>query len=396
MPEQSATDMQMVSVSELKPYPRNNEFFDDIEGDNWADFLESVEENGVIAPIVISGSDYIIVSGHQRVRACKELGIEEIPCRLRSYETEDALLRELLITNLKQRGIGNPNPIKLARCLKELIRIDDIWETTSGKPRRRGMKTQSDLASELGTSVDQVGKYKRLLELIPELQDLIETKQMSVGAGLSILSKMNKEDQMRIVSEIGKDQIAAMTRQQTMEFLDKLKAAEVTRNELESTVDDLSKKIETKDKELKKAKADNADKVKKAVAAKEAEMKEFISERDEKIKRLERDMALAQEEADLYKSDSNKLNELKTNIEAMTNEKDSLAQEIIAVKDVAGLAVEISDMLKEKLAPIKYSMTIKQVQSPIVKRNLTEIVESVQSWCDELRNLINLEEYIDV
>ena len=64
-----------VSIYVLKIYPRNNEFFDDITGDSWKAFLESIESSGIIEPIVVT-QNMVIVSGHQRVRAAKELELE--------------------------------------------------------------------------------------------------------------------------------------------------------------------------------------------------------------------------------------------------------------------------------------------------------------------------------
>ena len=64
--------MQQININELKEHPRNNEFFDDITGEKWKEFLESIKKRGVVEPIVIT-PDKVIVSGHQRVRACKEL-----------------------------------------------------------------------------------------------------------------------------------------------------------------------------------------------------------------------------------------------------------------------------------------------------------------------------------
>ena len=71
--------MQQININELKPHPRNNEFFDDLTGEKWNEFLESIKSRGVIEPIVTT-QDNVIVSGHQRVRACKELGISQIRC----------------------------------------------------------------------------------------------------------------------------------------------------------------------------------------------------------------------------------------------------------------------------------------------------------------------------
>lgn len=69
----------------------------------WYEFIESIRTSGVIEPIVVT-RDFTIVSGHQRVRACNELGITEIPARVRDYAGEDAVIKDLLETNVRQRG----------------------------------------------------------------------------------------------------------------------------------------------------------------------------------------------------------------------------------------------------------------------------------------------------
>ncbi len=73
--------MQQINIDELKPHPRNNEFFDDMTGEKWNEFLDSIKTRGVIEPIVIT-PEKVIVSGHQRVRACKELGTRNQKCNV--------------------------------------------------------------------------------------------------------------------------------------------------------------------------------------------------------------------------------------------------------------------------------------------------------------------------
>ena len=57
--------MQLIKVDELIPHKKNGYFFDDIEGEPWIAFLESIETSGVIEPIIAT-QDKVIVSGHQR------------------------------------------------------------------------------------------------------------------------------------------------------------------------------------------------------------------------------------------------------------------------------------------------------------------------------------------
>lgn len=167
--------MQQINISKLTPHPRNEEFFDDITGEKWEEFLLSVKTRGVIEPIVIT-PDRVIVSGHQRVRACKELGIPAIMCDVHTYDNEDQILQDLIETNVRQRGNVGGAVRKIARRIIELERLYGIREGSAGKrsldPNNSALKiTQEDLATKLGMSVDTLQNYKRLIDMIPELED---------------------------------------------------------------------------------------------------------------------------------------------------------------------------------------------------------------------------------
>ena len=177
--------MQQINIDELKPHPRNNEFFDDMSGENWEAFLESVKSSGVIEPIVITGDKYII-SGHQRVRACKELGIKTILAECKPYylnDNYDVVLKDLIETNIRQRGIGNTNQRKMGLCIKELDRIYGIREGSAGKvsssleTNNFTPKNEEELLKSLGLGVTRqtLQNYKKLTEMIPELEELVDT-----------------------------------------------------------------------------------------------------------------------------------------------------------------------------------------------------------------------------
>ena len=75
------------------------------------------------------------------------------------------------VSNHHQRGIGNPNPIKLGRCIKELERIYGVREGRPEKLPKVSEVNQSDIADMIGISVGTLNNYKKLTELVPELQD---------------------------------------------------------------------------------------------------------------------------------------------------------------------------------------------------------------------------------
>ena len=90
---------------------------------------------------------------------------------------------EQLETNLRQRGIGNTNQRKMGLCIKELDRIYRIREGSAGKVSKNLEgnnfipKTEDELLKSLGLGVDKrtIQNYKKLTEMIPELEELVDT-----------------------------------------------------------------------------------------------------------------------------------------------------------------------------------------------------------------------------
>jgi ParB-like chromosome segregation protein Spo0J len=146
--------MEMIKIELLKEHPRNREFFDDIEGARWQEFVESIRTSGIIVPLVVT-QDYVVVSGNQRLKAAKKLGLKEVPCEIRIYEDKDGLtkedwmLKDLIETNLRQRGLGNLNPMKLARCILELERIYGVKRGGDRKSILVNSSYQSETVSHL-------------------------------------------------------------------------------------------------------------------------------------------------------------------------------------------------------------------------------------------------------
>lgn len=199
--------IEMVSVDEIRPHPKNEYYFDDIQGDGWNDLLQSIRTSGVTNAITIDQRD-MIISGHQRVRACKLLGIEEIPAHVIHY-TDDELkkqkdVKDLIESNLKQRVPGNSNPVKLGRCFAFL---EQYYGAKHGGNRKSNennfhLKTQKEIAEEMGITQQTISAYKRLASAIPEIQELVKTGKVSTTTALSILRQLPEEEQRKLASSL--------------------------------------------------------------------------------------------------------------------------------------------------------------------------------------------------
>ena len=110
-----------ISPNALKPHPRNEEFFSNAEGEDYQRLKESIQELGVLTPLRVS-SDMTIVSGHQRWRAAKELGLESVPVEIdEGLKDEDEKLIQLIAANF---GRMKNDPIKQGKWLVEYIRFN--------------------------------------------------------------------------------------------------------------------------------------------------------------------------------------------------------------------------------------------------------------------------------
>lgn len=343
--------MQQININELKPHPRNNEFFDDIIGDSWKAFLESIESSGIVEPIVVT-QNMVIVSGHQRVRAAKELGIETIMVDIRKYDEEDKVLKDLIETNIRQRGIGNPNPIKLGRCIKELERIYGVeyGGDRKSRPNVSDLKSQSDIADMIGISVDTLQNYKKLTELVPELQDWVETGILAPTTAIALIKYMSPSEQEDFVRSM--DITQKITKREVQQYIDKIK------------------QLETNNPKVK-------------------ELENQISDLKAEKNLLERKVKLNQEESDKY-------NKLKTEIEFLTKQKSDLGRQINSATELAGLTVRLQKLLEDDLAPIKFKRCMESLDSSdVCVSNLEEIITKLDNWSHEMKKLLT-NKYDDV
>lgn len=247
---------QKVKISSLKPHGQNSYLFDDISGDAWEEFVESIKTSGVIEPIVIT-QDKVIVSGHQRVRACKALGIEEIDAEVRIFDSEDEILKCLIETNIRQRGIGNTNPVKFGRCIKELERIYGIQHGGDRKSEEStsnnfNLKSQDDLADELGITVQTLHNYKQLANVIPEIQDLVETGIVTPTTARAVVNKLPEFQQEELAKQLSKEDKKA-----TKKAVDEA-VAEIKKKydaDKEAAIAEIEKRIKDRDIEISDLKA---------------------------------------------------------------------------------------------------------------------------------------------
>lgn len=266
--------MQEFKIEELTPHPRNDEFFDDIVGEKWKELLESVKKRidegkrGNIEPIIVT-QDKVIVSGHQRVRAFKELGIPTIWAEVKHYNSEDEILLDLLESNIRRRGDVDGSSRKMGRRVAELERLYGIQHGARSFQGNQHIevttnnsdspKTQAQLAAEMGISVDTLQNYKLLSQMIPELEELVDTGIVTKTTALAIMRNLSEEDQIDLISNM--DTTKKITQKVAQQYIDRFNYIK-EHPELPADYEDIKRQLKNYKSDYQRLKEDFDQKVK--------------------------------------------------------------------------------------------------------------------------------------
>ena len=149
--------MQQININVLKPHPRNNEFFDDLNGEEFERLKESIKTQKIYTDILVS-PDMTIISGHQRVRAAKELGMELVPIKIdQDLQNEESKLLALIANNFGRR---KNDPAKDRKAIETYVTLNGF--THGGDRRSKDQSATlklSDIAKQLNTSETSLNAY---------------------------------------------------------------------------------------------------------------------------------------------------------------------------------------------------------------------------------------------
>lgn len=182
--------VQMIPVSSISNFPNHPyQVKDDEEMD---DFVENVKENGVIMPVIVrplENGTYEMISGHRRKRACELAGIKEIKAIVREMTEEEAIIQ--MVDSNKQREKILPSEKAFAykmklEAMKKQGKRNDLITSSPTATKLNEKLTAEIIGAEFGEGKDNVYRYIRLTELIPELLKLVDEERMKLRPAVEI------------------------------------------------------------------------------------------------------------------------------------------------------------------------------------------------------------------
>lgn len=191
-----------VVIDDLHPFKHHP--FKVLDNEEMNQMVESVQQFGILNPLIVRPDEngtYEIVSGHRRARAAELAGLTTVPAIVRQLD-DDAAIILMVDSNLARENILPSEKawsykLKLDAMKRQGERTDLTCSQLGNK--FPGVKSSEIMAKEVGESKNQIFRYIRLTNLIPELLDMVDTKQISFNPAVE-LSYLKPFEQTQFIS----------------------------------------------------------------------------------------------------------------------------------------------------------------------------------------------------
>jgi ParB family chromosome partitioning protein len=190
-----------IPIADIDDFPDHP--FQVKDDEDMQNLVESIRERGVITPAMVREKDdgrYELISGHRRKRACELAGMDTLRCEVVDMDRDEAII--MMVESNFQRS--NILPSEKAFAYK--MRMDAMSRqgkrsNLTSTPVVSKFRSNEIVGKELGESREQVRRYIRLTELVPELRDMVDEGRIKMRPAVE-LSYLDKDSQQDVVEQI--------------------------------------------------------------------------------------------------------------------------------------------------------------------------------------------------
>ena len=204
--EANLSKIREIPISEIDEFPDHP--FKVLMNEDMEQLVESVSRSGVMTPATVRQKEdgrYELISGHRRKKACELAGLETLKCEVKELTHDEAII-VMVESNLQRTTIL---PSEKAFAYKMRL---EAMKRQAGRPTKDnyspvgnnfGFATSSDeLAEKVGESKNQIFRYIRLTELVPEILQMVDERQIAFRPAVEI-SYLSEEHQYTLLEAMG-------------------------------------------------------------------------------------------------------------------------------------------------------------------------------------------------
>ena len=200
--EAALSKIRDIPLSEIDEFPDHP--FKVLMDEDMEQLVESIKRNGVMTPATVRLKEdgrYELISGHRRKKACELAGLETLKCEVKDLTRDEAII--IMVESNLQRSVILPSEKAFAYKMRL-----EAMNRQAGRPSKENLtpmvsdfekvRTNEKLGNEVGESREQIRRFIRLTELVPEILQMVDERQIAFRPAVEI-SYLAEEQQYTLL-----------------------------------------------------------------------------------------------------------------------------------------------------------------------------------------------------
>ena len=199
--EAALSKIRDIPISEIDEFPDHP--FKVLMDEDMEQLVDSIKRNGVMTPATVCLKEdgrYELISGHRRKKACELAGLDTLKCEVKEFSRDEAII--VMVESNLQRTTILPSEKAFAykmrlEAMNRQGKRTDLTCSPMGN-KLQGKKSSDELAEKVGESKNQIFRYIRLTELVPEILQMVDERQIAFRPAVEI-SYLSEEQQYTLL-----------------------------------------------------------------------------------------------------------------------------------------------------------------------------------------------------
>lgn len=197
--EATLSKIREIPISEIDEFPDHP--FKVLMDEDMEQLVESIKRNGVMTSATVRLKEdgrYELISGHRRKKACELAGLETLKCEVKELTRDEAII--IMVESNLQRSTILPSE----KAFAYKMRLEAMKRQAGRPPKENSspvgthLRSDAELAEKVGESRNQIQRYIRLTELVPEILQMVDERQIAFRPAVEI-SYLSEEQQYTLL-----------------------------------------------------------------------------------------------------------------------------------------------------------------------------------------------------
>lgn len=184
--EAALSKIRDIPISDIDEFPDHP--FKVLMDEDMEQLVESIKRNGVMTPATVRLKDdgrYELISGHRRKKACELAGLETLKCEVKDLTRDEAII--VMVESNLQRSVVLPSEKAFAYKMRlEAMDRQGKRNDLTSTPLVSKSRSNEELADKVGESREQIRRFIRLTELVPEILQMVDERQIAFRPAVEI------------------------------------------------------------------------------------------------------------------------------------------------------------------------------------------------------------------